>query len=68
MIIPTPEYDAMYAGDGVPFRAQMIRYIEREFGDMLRGPGGQLPTDRGLETLAETTASQPRGDAARDAA
>jgi len=34
MIIPTPEYDPMYAHAGVSFRAKMIRCIERKFGDM----------------------------------
>jgi hypothetical protein len=68
MIIPTAEYDPMYADDGVPFRAKMIRYIEREFGDLLRGSGRSLPGEGGLEMLAETAASQRRGDAAREAA
>ena len=31
MIIPTPEYDPMFADDGVPFRDKMIDYIKREF-------------------------------------
>ena len=46
MIIPTPTYDPLYAADGVPFREKMIRYIEREFGDILRG---QQLTDQGLD-------------------
>jgi hypothetical protein len=68
VIIPTPEYDPMYAADGVPFRVKMIRYIEREFGDILRGPRQLLHTDRGLEALAAITVSQLRGDAASNAA
>jgi hypothetical protein len=68
MIIPTPEFDPMYADNGVPFRVKMIRYIEREFGDMLRGRRELLHTDRGLQALAESTARQLRGDASRNAA
>lgn len=51
MIIPTPEYDSLFADDGVPFRAKMIEYIKREFGDMLGPRIGLLRSDAGLEVL-----------------
>jgi len=35
MIIPTAEYDPLFARDGIPFREKMIGYIIREFGDTL---------------------------------
>lgn len=35
MIIPTPEFDPMYAQDGVPFREKMLARIARDFGDEL---------------------------------
>lgn len=35
MIIPTAEYDPMFADDGVPFQEKMVAYIEREFSDIL---------------------------------
>jgi hypothetical protein len=35
VIIPTPEYDPLFTDDGVPFREKMIRYIRREFADLL---------------------------------
>lgn len=57
MIIPTPQYDPMYADDGVPFRTKMIRYIEREFADLLRGRRAQLVIDppAGNSTSSDAT-------------
>jgi hypothetical protein len=52
MIIPTPQYDAMFADDGVPFRAKMIEYIKREFSDLLGPHAGLLDTDQGLTVLS----------------
>ncbi len=34
MILPTPEFDPMFADDGVPFRDKMVDYIRREFADI----------------------------------
>ena len=68
MIIPTAEYDPMYADDGVPFRAKMIRYIEREFADILGSRKRLLHTDCGLDAIAQFAAAPRRGDGARDAA
>ena len=51
MIIPTPEFDPMFANDGTPFRTKMTRWIEREFQDLL-GKDGRLPVQPGwLEKL-----------------
>jgi hypothetical protein len=35
MIIPTADFDPLFANDGIPFREKMIEYIIREFGDTL---------------------------------
>jgi len=52
MIIPTPDYDPMFADDGVPFRTKMIQYIKREFSDVLGPRIGLLDTDYGLDILS----------------
>lgn len=52
MIIPTAEYDPMFANDGIPFRAKMIDYIIREFGDTLGASAGLLHSDDGLDAVA----------------
>jgi len=53
MIIPTPEFDPMFADDGVPFRTKMIQYIEREFSDLLE-PYADVPqTDRVRRAIAK---------------
>lgn len=35
MIIPTAEFDPLFADDGIPFRTKMHQYIQREFADLL---------------------------------
>lgn len=55
MIIPTPEYNPLFADDGEPFREKMIAYIQREFGDLLGPRAALLKTEAGLKTLAEQT-------------
>jgi len=35
MIIPTADFNPMFADDGVPFREKMLAYIQQEFGDLL---------------------------------
>jgi hypothetical protein len=52
MIVPTPEYDPMFADDGVPFRTKMIQYIKQEFSDLLGPRVGLLETDDGLDLLS----------------
>jgi len=53
VIIPTADYDPLFAEDGIPFRIKMIRYIEREFADVLGPYTGLLRSDQGLEQLAK---------------
>lgn len=52
MIIPTPEYDPLFADDGVPFSEKMRQTIRREFSDVLGARASLLETDQGLETLS----------------
>jgi hypothetical protein len=52
MIIPTPEYDPMFADDGVPFRDKMIGRIRQEFPDLLGPRPAQLETDQDLADLS----------------
>lgn len=53
MILPTPEFDPMFADDGVLFRTKMLRYIEREFSDILGERRRLLLSDAGLDWLAQ---------------
>lgn len=65
MIIPTPEFDPMFAEDGVPFRIKMINYIDREFGDLLGPRAKLLHGDEGPDYLAKMKiASNERRNAA----
>ena len=52
MITPTPEFDPMFADDGVPLRTKMIQYMKREFGDLLGAQVGLLHTNEGLAVLS----------------
>lgn len=52
MIIPTPEHDPLFANDGIPFRAKMTEYIQREFADVLGPNVGLLRTSEGLDILS----------------
>ncbi len=52
MIIPTAEYDPLFANDGVPFRDKMFDYILREFSDLL-GPQTGLHRRDALEAISE---------------
>lgn len=51
MIIPTPDFDPLFAKDGTPFRDKMIRWIEREFQDMLGEDSRLLRFPGGLEKI-----------------
>jgi len=51
MILPTPEFDPMFADDGVPFREKMIRCIQREFSDLLGADARFLESEGGLDIL-----------------
>lgn len=54
MIIPTPEFDPLFAEDGIPFRIKMIAWIERNFSDMVgRDVAGlRYVDDEGLRKAA----------------
>ncbi len=58
MIIPTPEYDPLFANDGVPFRTKMLAYIDREFADLLGNRRGLLQSEQGLEILSHLLVRQ----------
>jgi hypothetical protein len=58
MIIPTPDFDPLFADDGEPFRTKMLRYIEREFADLLGDRRGLLHSEAGLNALAQTFQDQ----------
>ncbi len=67
MIIPTPEFDPLFADDGIPFGLKMRQYIQREFADPLGPYAAILETEEGLAVVAamffpETNA--PQRDAA----
>lgn len=54
MILPTPEFDPLFADDGVPFRTKMVGYIEREFSDILGDRRRLLlNSNSGLDWLAQ---------------
>lgn len=61
MIIPTPEFDPLFAQDGVPFREKMNAYIAREFSDLLT-PAGMAAEEaprRGKPFTARTETHRP---------
>ena len=68
MIIPTPEFDPMYANDGISFRAKMIEYIRREFADVLGPRIGLLDREDGLEILGDMYRLDEPGFESRKAA
>ncbi len=53
MILPTPDFDPLFAADDVPFRAKMLAYIEQEFSDILGDRRRLLRSESGLEWLAQ---------------
>ena len=67
MILPTPEFDPLFADDGVPFRTKMLRYIEQEFSDIL-GDRRKLLKNCGVERLPEGVASEASTLRANEAA
>lgn len=58
MILPTPEFDPMFAQDGIPFREKMIRYIQREFSDLLGPCVYLLESEGGLDILSRVVHSR----------
>lgn len=68
MIIPTADFDPMFADDGVPFRTKMVAYIREEFADLLEPRRGLLQNAADVEILADMSRSEDRDSAARKAA
>ncbi len=68
VIIPTPEFDPLFADDGISFRTKMIEYIRREFADVLGPRIGLLHSDEGLNDLAKMTRVDNRRSSSRSAA
>ena len=58
MILPTPEFDPLFADDGVPFRTKMLRDIQQEFSDILGDRRRLLNSDAGLDWLARQISSE----------
>lgn len=53
MILPTPEFDPLFADDGISFRTKMLGYIEQEFSDILGDRRRILNSNAGLDWLAQ---------------
>ncbi len=53
MILPTPEFDPLFAEDGIPFRTKMLGYIEQEFSDILGDRRRLLNSKASLDWLAQ---------------
>ena len=68
MILPTPQFDPLFADDGIPFRTKMLSYIEQEFSDILGDRRRLLRSESGLNWLAQQInselSSQPRSNKA----
>ena len=58
MILPTPEFDPMFADDGIPFRIKMLGYIEQEFADILGDHRRLLHSNSGFDWLAQQVGSE----------
>ena len=52
MIIPTPDFDPLFADIGIPFGLKMRQYIQREFADELGPYTALLGTEEGLAIVA----------------
>lgn len=52
MIIPTPDFDPLFADDGIPFGLKMRQYIQREFADDLGPYTTLLEAEIGLAIVA----------------
>ena len=52
MIIPTPEFDPLFADDETPFQEKMCEYIRREFADVLSSDVTLLDIPGGLDQLS----------------
>lgn len=66
MIIPTADFNPMFAQDGVPFREKMLAYIGREFGDLLASqPAAAAVINHLAQESAATTLPLPQPTASR---
>ena len=52
MIIPTPDFDPLFADDGIPFGLKMRQFIQREFADELGPYIAVLEAEEGLAVVA----------------
>ena len=52
MIIPTPDFDPLFASDGIPFQDKMCAYIRGEFSDVLGTHAPFLTSPGGLDVLS----------------
>lgn len=68
MIIPTAEFDPLFADDGVPFQTKMVQYIQREFEDILGGRRQLLQSEQGLDAFSNIVAEQLADEASTRAA
>lgn len=69
MIIPTPDFDPLFAEDGIPFGLKMRQFIQREFADQLGPYTALLEAEEGLAVVAarffpECAANASQRDAA----
>ncbi len=67
MILPTPEYDPLFAADGIPFRQKLLAYIEQEFTDILGDRRRLLHSESGIDWLSQQISRelpQPRSNEA----
>ena len=53
MILPTPEFDPMFANDGIPFRTKMLAYIEQEFADIVNDRQRFLYSNSGMDWFTQ---------------
>ena len=66
MIIPTADFNPMFARDGVLFRDKMLAYIGREFGDLLASqPAAAAAVKQLAEESAVATLPLPQRTASR---
>ena len=68
MIIPTPEFDPLFADDGVPFRTKMFDYIRREFADLVGPRLALLESEEGADIPSAPNKSEIPGSTGRRAA
>lgn len=69
MIIPTAEFDPMFADDGVPFGIKMRHYIQKEFMRELGPYRALVNSEEGLAVVAaalfpQAASKSSRADAA----